>query len=120
VEAADTALRKFTASRSLAMPLFRCFIRGENFPGELLGQSSAIGFHATRFVDAGSAAEAEQIAVVALRQEAALTVTMEPKVKNARVYFESIVEVPADTARVPNTGFSFYSMDDHNLAERRH
>ena len=102
------------------MPLFRCFIRGENFPGELLGQSSAIGFRATRFVDAGSAAEAEQIAVLALRQEAALTVTMEPKVKNARVYFESIVEVPADTQRVPNSGFSFYSMEDHNLPERRH
>jgi hypothetical protein len=93
------------------MPLFRCLIRGENFPGELIGQSAAIGFHATRFVDAGSAAEAEQIAVAALRQEAALTVTVEPKVKNARVHFESIVEVPADTDRAPNSGFSFFPME---------
>jgi hypothetical protein len=67
------------------MPLFRCLIRGENSPGELLGQSGAIGFYATRFVDALSAAEAEQVAVVALRQDAALTVTVEPKVKNAKV-----------------------------------
>jgi len=102
------------------MPLFRCFIRGENFPGELLSRSGAIGFYATRFVDAASAVEAEQIAVAALRQEAALTVTVEPKVKNAKVYFETIDEVPADTERVPNSGFSFFSMDDQNSDAQRH
>jgi hypothetical protein len=92
------------------MPLYRCFIRGENFPGELIGLTVAVGFSATRFVDAGSAAEAEQIAVAALRQDAALTVTAEPRVKNAKVYFESIKEVPADTERVPNEGFTFFTM----------
>ena len=45
------------------MPLFRCSIRGENFPGELIGLTTAVGFHATRFVDAESATEAEQIGV---------------------------------------------------------
>jgi hypothetical protein len=100
------------------MPLYRCLIRGENFPGELLGHSEAIGFHATRFVDAASAAEAEQIAVIALRQEPALTVTVEPKVKNAKVYFETIEEVPSDTQRVPNTGFSFFSMANDKSDER--
>ncbi len=94
------------------MPVFCCHIRGENFPGELIGQSAAIGFNATRFVDAKSASEAESIAVAMLRQDAALTVTSEPRVKNARVFFESIVEVPADTERVPNQGFSFFSMDN--------
>ena len=94
------------------MPLYRCSIRGENFPGELIGQTTAIGFHATRVVDAKSAEEAERIAVVALREDAALTVTSEPRVKNAKVYFESIVEVPSDTERVPNEGFSFLSMDN--------
>ena len=93
------------------MPLFRCFIRGENFPGELIGQTTAIGFHATRFVDAQSAQEAERIAVAALREDAALTVTVEPRVKNAKVFFESIEEVPSDTERVANTGFAFFSMD---------
>lgn len=93
------------------MRLFRCYIRGENFPGELLGHEAAIGFYATRFVDAVSAAEAERIAVAALRQEAALTVTVEPRVKNAKVYFESIVEVSADTERKPNSGFSFFPME---------
>jgi len=94
------------------MPLFRCSIRGENFPGELIGQKTAIGFQATRFVDAKSAEEAERIAVAALREEAALTVTSEPRVKNAKVYFESIEEVPSGTERVPNEGFSFFSMDN--------
>jgi hypothetical protein len=92
------------------MPLYRCLIRGENFPGELIGLTTAVGFHATRFVVAGSAEEAEGIAVAALRQDAALTVTAEPRVKNAKVYFESIEEVPADTERVPNEGFTFFTM----------
>jgi hypothetical protein len=92
------------------MPLYRCLIRGENFPGELIGLTTAVGFHATRFVDAGSAEEAEGIAVAALRQDAALTVTAEPRVKNAKVYFESIEEVPADTERVPNEGLTFFRM----------
>jgi hypothetical protein len=93
------------------MAIFRCLIRGENFPGELIGQSAAVGFHATRFVDAQSAEEAERIAVASLRADAALTVSVEPRIKNAKVYFESIEEVPPDTERVPNTGFSFFSMD---------
>jgi hypothetical protein len=94
------------------MPLFRCSIRGENFPGELIGLTTAIGFHATRFVEAQSAEDAERIAVAALREDAALTVTSEPRVKNAKVYFASIEEVPSDTERVPNEGFSFFSMDN--------
>lgn len=93
------------------MALFRCSIRGENFPGELIGLTVAVGFHATRFVEADSATEAENIAVAALREDAALTVTAEPRVKNAKVYFESIEEVPADTERVPNQGFTFFTMD---------
>jgi hypothetical protein len=94
------------------MPLFRCSIRGENFPGELIGLTTAIGFHATRFVDAQSAEEAERIAVAALREDAALTVTSEPRVKNAKVYFESIEEVPSGSEKMPNEGFSFFSMDN--------
>jgi hypothetical protein len=93
------------------MPLFRCSIRGENFPGELIGLTTAVGFHATRFVDAQSVADAEQIAVAALRQDAALTVIAEPRVKNAKVYFESIEEVPAETERAPNEGFTFFRMN---------
>jgi hypothetical protein len=93
------------------MPVFRCFIRGENFPGELIGLTSAVGFHATRFIDAESATEAEQVAVAALRKDTALTVNSEPRVKNAKVYFESIVEVPAETERVPNKGFTFFAME---------
>jgi len=94
------------------MTLFRCLIRGENFPGELIGQTTAVGFHATRFVEAQSTQEAERIAVAALREEPALTVTAEPRTKNAKVYFEKIEEVPAETERVPNEGFSFFSMDN--------
>lgn len=101
------------------MPLFRCFIRGENFPGELIGLTAAVGFHATRFVDAGSATEAERIAVAALRQDAALTVAAEPRVKNAKVYFESIEEVPTETERAPNAGFTFFAMERGAISTAR-
>jgi hypothetical protein len=94
------------------MAIFRCLIRGENFLGELIGQTTAVGFHATRFVDAPSTQEAERIVVAALREEPALTVNVEPSTKNARVYFEKIEEVPPETERVPNAGFAFFSMDD--------
>jgi hypothetical protein len=93
------------------MALFRCSIRGENFPGELVGQSVAVGFRATRFIEAPSAADAERLVVAALRQDAALTVAVEPRTKNAKVYFESIEEVPAETERVPNEGFTFFPME---------
>lgn len=46
-----------------------------------------------------------------LRQDAALTVTAEPRIKYAKVYFESIEEVPTETDRVPNTGFTFFAME---------
>lgn len=49
---------------------------------------------------------------MAVREDAALTVSVEPRTKNAKVYFEKIEEVPAEKARVPNEGFSFFSMDN--------
>lgn len=52
------------------MPLFRCFIRGGNFPGKMIGK----------------------------------------KDQDAKVCFEKIDEVPADTERKPNKGFTFFTM----------
>ncbi|GAB2524003.1 hypothetical protein [Lysobacter humi (ex Lee et al. 2017)] len=93
------------------MPVFRCFIRGENFPGSLLGQAEPIGFFATRFVEAASAAEAEMVALDLLRQDPTFdAVGPEDRMEDARVYFEEIDEEPADFERGPGKGFSFFPM----------
>ena len=48
------------------MAWFRCFIHGENFPGELIGSAVPVGFYVIRFVEADDAAEAETLALRAL------------------------------------------------------
>jgi hypothetical protein len=80
------------------IPLFRCLIRGENVPGEIIGVSAAVGFQATRFVEAHSTGEAEDIAVQALRNDAELTLICKaPNIMGAVMFFESIQKVPSDT-----------------------
>jgi hypothetical protein len=51
------------------MAWFRCFICGENFPGQLIGETQLVGFYVTRFVEATDAAGAEAAALQALRAE---------------------------------------------------
>ncbi len=53
------------------MPYFKCFIEGQNFPGELVGASEPIGFYVTRFIEASSAKEAEQKVLENLKKKTA-------------------------------------------------
>jgi hypothetical protein len=92
------------------MALFRCLIVGENFPGVLIGQEDDIGFYATRFVEATSAKEAEMAALELLRHDKSLDVPANARSPQARVYFEEIDEMPLETERVPNEGFTFFRM----------
>ena len=92
------------------MPLYRCLILGENFPGVLLGEAEPIGFYTTRFVEAADAEEAQGLALEALRTDEALSVAPEARTKDARIHFEQIEQVPAETERVPNAGFTFFVM----------
>jgi len=93
------------------MPLFRCFIRGENFPGSLAGESNLTGFYTTRFIEASSASEAELAALETLRAEPEFElVRPEDRMEDAQVYFEQIEEVPAEHGRGPGKGFTFFSM----------
>lgn len=94
------------------MPLFRCFIRGENFPGKLLERPGLLGFHTTRFVEAESPEQAELLALDLLRDDAGLAVAAEHRTQEAQVFFETIEEIPADSARTPNKGFTFFPMED--------
>jgi hypothetical protein len=93
------------------MPVFRCFIRGENFPGSLMSQKEPLGFYTTRFVQAGSPAEAEMAALSLLRQDETFgSVRPEDRMEDAKVYFEQIEEVPAESGRGPGKGFTFFPM----------
>ena len=92
------------------MPLYRCSICGEDFPGALVGKRSPIGFYATRFVEAANRDTAEAQVLDSLRNEAALQIPAELRNEDARVFFEEIAEVSADSERVPNSGFTFFVM----------
>ena len=92
------------------MPLYRCLILGENFPGVLLGETEPVGFYTTRFVEAAHPEEAESLALEMLRHDKALKVPPEARAKDARIHFEQIEEVPAETDRRPNSGVSFFVM----------
>lgn len=92
------------------MPLFRCFIRGDNFPGKLIGRKKPAGFYTTRFVEASSAEEAEILVVDVLRNDPDLDVAQKYRTQDAKIYFESTDEVSPGTERKPNKGFTFFPM----------
>src|SRR3546814_7547538 len=85
------------------MPLFRCIICGENFPGTLLGQEELVGFYTTRFVEADSPEQAEIMAIELLRNDPSLDVSSEHRTQRAKVFFEDIDEVPGDTRSEEHT-----------------
>ncbi|WP_035057451.1 hypothetical protein [Andreprevotia chitinilytica] len=104
-------LMSFSAHELLGiMPLFRCSILGENFPGTLAGVPEPIGFYATRYVKASSADEAEAAALKLLRQDKDLALPQGTRMQDARIYFEEIIEVASNTEQVSNSGFSFFRM----------
>lgn len=90
------------------MPWYRCLIEGENFPGSLLGKKRPVGFYTTRWIEASSPEEAEIAALEALRQEPNFQVADAAKMKDAKVYFEEIVEVEGPGG--VNTGAAWFVM----------
>ena len=108
---------------------YRCLIRGENFPGQTTGSAplvkdarpidppGPVGFYVTRFVEAASAEEAEQNALLLLRSEPRLA---PPEgytpTGQARVFFEEISPVGAEEVPDPQPGFAFYPMESDATA----
>lgn len=94
------------------MKWYKCFVAGENFPGELVGEDCLVGFYTTRFVQAENTESAEMLGLELLRAEDSLQLPdgVTP-LDSAKVYFEEIDEV--DESEVPETqsGFTFFKMD---------
>ncbi|HSX59683.1 MAG TPA: hypothetical protein VLF18_05750 [Tahibacter sp.] len=93
------------------MPIFRCLMRGENFPGALLGKSGPLGFYATRFVDAESPKAAELAALELLRTDPSLAVPPEARTTDAKVFFEAIEALEPAHERESGRGFTFFPME---------
>ncbi len=89
------------------MAWFQCRIRGENFPGAILGKKGLIGFYATRVVEADTTEEAETKALANLKEEKELKVAPIHRNKEARVFFEEIAELKRRPVRKP-AGFTFF------------
>jgi hypothetical protein len=107
---------------------YRCFIRGENFPGQLAVSASPVGaakavtplepvgFYVTRFVEAANAEEAEHTALLLLRSDPKLAAPENyPASAQPRVFFEEVEEVAAEEIPHPQPGFSFYAMDSDSV-----
>ena len=97
------------------MKWFRCFIRGDNFPGQMVGESRPVGFYVTRFIKASDGAKAESLALTQLRADPMLAKPerFTPS-DNIRVFFEAIEEInPVDVPDV-QPGFTWFPMDEEN------
>jgi len=92
------------------MSWFKCSIEGENFPGQLIGEASPVGFYATRYVEANSAQDAESVALNHLKNESSLVIPdgVENPM-NAKVHFKNIEQVNIDAVQ-SNLGFTFFVM----------
>jgi len=95
------------------MPWFRCLICGENFPGQIVGESGPVGFYVTRFVEASDPTDAEAVAILALRTEPSLAPAPGwMPAGQSRVFFEEIEEVTAERVPAVPPGFAWHPMDD--------
>jgi hypothetical protein len=78
----------------------------------MLSLTNPVGFYTTRYVAAENAQAAEALVLAILKADPSLQLPEGvEKPKDARVYFESIEEVPDDTPPLPDAGFTFYEMD---------
>lgn len=99
------------------MAWFRCFIRGENFPGDLWDEPSTLkGFYTTRWVNVAGIDGAEAAVVKLLRRDSDLLRSANnPNNKRAKFYID---EVAAARHRKHNgAGFTWFTMGDDE-AER--
>ena len=95
------------------MPKFRCVVKGENFPGSLIGEHGRrVGFYTTRWVEAPDANEAEMRVLAMLRDDETFARTAaSERSPDATVFFESIDEMEEDAPVGVNRGFSFFTDD---------
>jgi len=90
---------------------YKALVRGQNFLLNNNGKVGRFGFYATRFVDAGSEADAEEKAIATLRDDPALRdAVLNEKSDPPIMFVEDISQLDSfDGLNLPGTGLSFYS-----------
>jgi hypothetical protein len=99
------------------MLYFRCLVRGENFPGELISKKGMVGFYTIRYVAIENPEDVETVVVDMLRSDPRLIPTGDVYVgySLARVYVEELTEIDVDEFRSNmniTPGFSWFSMNE--------
>jgi hypothetical protein len=93
------------------MPWFRCLVRGENYPLQIIGISGPVGFYVTRFVEAANEHEAESAALASVRDDPRLVLDSIASTLVPRVSIEEIDEISQSDVPLQNPGFCWYPMD---------
>ena len=110
---------------------YRCFHSRRELPGQLahsaalveiarpVGAQEPVGFFVTRFVEADSAEQAEQKALLLLRSEPKLAPPEGSTPTGlARVFFDEISEVRPEAVPDPQPGIAFYPMESTRAQQR--
>ncbi len=93
---------------------YKVLVRGDNFLLNLDGKNQKLGFYTTRFVEAQNEEDAEERAIVLLRDDSKLRSGVLNEQSDSPVMFaEEIVELKSfDGLKTPGTGFTFYPKEN--------
>src|SRR5262245_9321081 len=93
------------------VPWFKCSIRGENFPGQLIGIEGLLGFYTTRFVEANDpeAAKTDVLRRLLTDPKLAPPSGYTPTEK-AKLHFDQIEEIAAELVPPVQPGFAWHPM----------
>jgi hypothetical protein len=95
------------------MPWFRCFIRGEHFPGALIGETGQVGLYVTRFVEADDPGQAEATGLDLLRADPHLKPpTGCVPTGESKVYFDEIEEIAGPPSSSVAPGFAWFPQEE--------
>lgn len=92
--------------------IYRCLIRGENFPGMVIGKNGLVGFFTTRWVEALDEVSAEHLALQGLKKEPLFEIALELRHAEARVYFDEIIAVAEKPTDIIEGGATWFPMDE--------
>ncbi len=94
------------------MKAFCCFASGENFPGELNGADTPIGFFVSVFVNAVDPTEAESKALEILSTHPDLTLAGHAKIPAGATISFKVVHELEHRVNTKVTEFQFFEMDE--------
>jgi hypothetical protein len=100
------------------MPYYRCFVRGEHIPGEVIGSTGLYGFYTTRWVQALNRKRAELRAVNAVRRDPRMALPEGvPTSPHARLYVEEIDQI-VRLPRFRGGGATWFAEDEESPGRR--